>query len=220
MKLVILSLIAILSSNIYAKKIKWESFHKEDGIELFRAKEQKDGIIPFKAIAIIDRSQKDILKVLMDVDRKPEWSPKLKDVKLHKRVSPITYIFSEYYKTPWPFSDREFLLEGQVVFPEPGLVTLFAKSKNESGFEDDDHIQCDVSFLNLNLYDRGPNKTAVSFSFHGDMKGWMPVWLINIIQKKWPMRFIQGLRKTLEEKSPRETEFFNSLKPAFPKNWN
>ena len=38
------------------------------------------------------------------------------------------------------------------------------------------------------------------------MNGWIPVWIMNIIQKNWPIKFILGMQKQLEKKLP-----FNSI---------
>jgi len=79
---------------------------------------------------------------------------------------------------------------------------------------DGSYVQADVKILDVYLEKIGETKTKITFEFHGNMKGWMPTWLMNIIQKKWPLRFIQGLRKRMKDLSPRlylETTSFDSL---------
>ena len=38
-------------------------------------------------------------------------------------------------------------------------------------------------------------QTDISFEFVGDMNGWIPNWLMALIQKKWPFKFIEGLKE-------------------------
>lgn len=171
----------------------WQKFHQEGVISLYRSQERDSGLIPFRASGTFEGSLEDYLKVLLHHREKPQWAPKLKKVDVHKQMTPNRFIFSEYYKTPWPATDREFLLEGEVQFVSNSHVRLIAQNSTELSYVSEDHIKCDVKVLNLDLKRVASNKTSITFEFYGDMMGWMPVWLINIIQKKWPMRFLQGL---------------------------
>ena len=90
-------------------------------------------------------------------------------------------------------------MKGEIVQLSKNKVLLKAhsvdKEEDYRHLKSEKHIQADVKYLNLTLSAVNPNKTKIEFEFHGDMKGWMPLWLMNLIQKKWPLRFIQGLRK-------------------------
>ena len=194
MKRLILILLITFSST-FAND--WKEVAKEDGIVVY-AFEHDESIIPFKAVAKINYPLKKILGVLEDHKRKYLWAPKLKDVKVHTIKESGEYIFSEYYKTPWYSSDREFLLSGHIKKISNDEFILIGKSIDNPMLANHDHIQVDVKTLNVRLSKLGPQQTKIIFEFHGDMGGWIPVWLMNIIQKKWPLRFIQGLRKELE----------------------
>jgi hypothetical protein len=176
----------------------WKEIGNEDNI-IILSKPAKNGVLPFKAIGVIDSDSKTLLSILKDHSQKPKWAPKLEKVILHKQISKSEFIFSEYYKTPWPASDREFLLKGTILTNPDNTISLKAysvdQSKDYSHLKSERHVQADVKYLNLTLKEIAPQKTEIEFEFHGDMKGWMPLWLMNLIQKKWPLRFIQGLRK-------------------------
>ena len=78
---------------------------------------------------------------------------------------------------------------------------LKAKSYKSNNFKDPSHIQADVTTLNFYIFEQGYNKSKIIFEFSGDLKGWMPSWLSNIIQKKWPYRFLEALRKEISEQN-------------------
>ncbi len=185
----------------------WQLLTTEKEIQVFSLKDEtsKSGVIPFKAVGNISAPLTEVINLLKDEKLKPKWSPKLKEVKIHKKISENEYIFSEYYKTPWPAFDREFLLYGQIKRINKDQVLFHAESirkgdKNFKIYFNDDHIQADVKYINVTLTRIDNFSTQIDFEFHGDMKGWMPVWLMNLIQKKWPLRFIDGMRKQLEMK--------------------
>ncbi len=189
----------------------WEKFHSEDGIDLYRAPKAKSGIIPFKAEAIVNGSVEAYLKHLLDVKGRLEWAPKLDRITIHKKIGPNHFIYSEFYKTPWPATDRQFLLEGKVIFKSPQHILLKGSNSDLLKYKSSNHILCDVNFLNFELVQLKNNKTRLTFSFLGDMKGWMPNWLINLIQRKWPMRFIQEIRKRAHSEEPQDISIYNGL---------
>ena len=176
----------------------WKEIGHEDNI-LILSKTAKNAVLPFKAIGEIEADIETLLAILKDHTQKQKWAPKLEKVTIHKELSENIFIFSEYYKTPWPATDREFLLKGEIIKLTKNTVLLKAHSVDQEKayehFKSENHIQADVKYLNLTLSKVSANRTAIEFEFHGDMKGWMPLWLMNLIQKKWPLRFIQGLRE-------------------------
>lgn len=194
MKYLILASILLISFTSQASVHKWKKIAEEDNIQVFSRKSD-NSLLPFKAEGMIEANVDDILAALKNHKTKNKWSPKLKNVKLHKQLAEDEYVFSEYYKTPWPASDREFLLKGSIKEISPNKYQLKAKSINDNKLKDDSHVQANVKVINVIIEKVSENKTKLEFEFHGDMKGWMPIWLMNIIQKKWPLRFIQGLRK-------------------------
>lgn len=198
MKNIILVFSFILAFSANAS-IKWEKIHSENNIDIF-SRNSKSGILPFRATGKISAPLKTVLNALMDLPNKSKWSPKLKQVKIHEVLNSNEMIISEYYKTPWPATDREFLLKGKLEKISDSKYTIKAHSINNHKYASKSHIQSAVEYLDVTIEDLGDNTTSIDFKFHGDFKGWMPVWLTNLIQKKWPLRFIQGLDSFLAEK--------------------
>jgi hypothetical protein len=195
MNKILIIVISFLTFNaLAADSTLWTKIHEESDITIY-SQRADDAVLPFKATGIVNKNIDQILENLMDYKNKSKWAPKLKNVKLHKQLTDNEFIFSEYYSTPWPATDREFLLKGTINRINKNKITLKAKSIVDGDFSNADHIQADVKYINIILNKISKNKTQIQFEFHGDMKGWMPVWLMNLIQKKWPLRFIQGLQK-------------------------
>lgn len=177
----------------------WELLVEKNGIQVYGAKETSDGLIPFRTKATLNHPFERVLTVLLDADRKPEWSPKLKSTTVHKKLSPTKYILSEYYNTPWPATDREFLMLGEL-YPENDKFTLTATTHIDPKLADKSHIQVDIQKLVVTIERINDTQTAFEFIFLGDMKGWMPSWLVNLIQKQWPFKFVKRLNSQLEKK--------------------
>lgn len=196
-KIILLSLVHLYTLS------SWSVISKEDNITILaKPAVSKDATLPFKASATIDADIETVTNTLRDFENKNKWSPKLKNVKTHEKISDDEFIFSEYYETPWPATDREFLLRGKLVKISDTEYEILASSVDEK-YKSPDHIQAQVNFLNLKMKEVAPKQTQIEFEFHGDMKGYMPIWLMNLIQKKWPMRFIQGLRTHISKNEAR-----------------
>jgi hypothetical protein len=182
----------------------WKVSKVEDGITLY-VKDAINGLIPFKARANLKLPIDQVAKVLMDFDHKHKWSPKLKSVKVHEQINEHQVLFSEYYKTPWPSMDREFLMHGRVEGVGSSEVTFSARSVSKESlitkYASDKHIQAEVFSLHLTLSKLGESATSIAFEFRGDLKGWMPKWLTNLIQERWPKLFIEGLDAYAREQS-------------------
>jgi len=193
-KNLILSILLFQSFTLFGMDSSWKEIANEDKIKVY-AKETQNSIIPFRAQGIIYSNIEVVLKTLKNYKIKHRWSPKLKSVKIHKDLGKEEYIFSEYYKTPWPAYDREFLLKGSIKQVSANKYRLVASSIDDKSLSDDGHVQANVELIHITIEKISEQQTQLDFEFHGDMKGWIPVWLMNIIQKKWPLRFIQALRK-------------------------
>ena len=178
----------------------WKPLFEKEGVKVFKGHLKGEAVIPFKAIGVLNGSLEEVVSVLLDFNQKYKWSPKLKSVKVHKETNSFLKTFSEYYQTPWPASDREFLLEGKMQIPNKNIVKLLATSSTETKFSKKDHVLAQVNNLDLTLKRLTETKTAVEFIFMGDLKGWIPVWITNLIQRRWPYKFLKGLEKQIEDK--------------------
>ena len=49
------------------------------------------------------------------------------------------------------------------------------------------------------LTDMEGGKTRVEVEIQTDPKGWMPIWLVNLVQKDWPLETLNGMRGELSK---------------------
>jgi hypothetical protein len=189
----------------------WQQVETIDGVALFQSVEKTDDLLPFKAIAVLDIPYQKIIMALVDAERKNSWAPKLKSVNIHREITTNSFEYSEYYSTPWPFYDREFLLVGTVQYL-PDRVVLRAENSPNRQFADKSHLLASVKQLEMVITPLSADRTEVAFTFSGDMGGWIPEFVKNIIQKKWPVRFIQAMEKYISSTPDLQTARYVSLK--------
>jgi hypothetical protein len=196
--------------NAYCSDGQWQYIEHNEGVALYRSLNETEGLLPFKAVAELDVPYERIIMALVDAERKPLWAPKLKATTIHSQISSNRFEYSEYYKTPWPFKDREFLLIGTVAYERNRVVFSAANSDNQS-LADKDHLMANIQELTFIVTPIAEKHTKVAFTFSGDLGGWIPDFVKTIIQKRWPVRFIQALRGFVAENGQLETPRYRSL---------
>ena len=198
------------SSNTNNGTDKWVQIDTVEGVTLFRFLEESDDLLPFKAIAKLNIPYQKIVMALVDAEHKNTWAPKLKSITVHKELSTNRFEYSEYYTTPWPFDDREFLLMGTVEYQNDRILFTAINSTNKH-LADQDHLLANAKILEVALVPLSPDTTQVEFTFSGDLGGWIPTFVKNIIQKKWPIRFIQALQTHIKQSPSLETPRYLAL---------
>lgn len=188
----LLSSLFFMSGEVLAADQGWQFVEEREGVALYRAAEEAEGLLPFKAVAELAVAHEKVVMALVDAERKASWAPKLKGTEIHQEISSNRFLYSEYYETPWPFKDREFLLLGDVSYTREGIV-FSAVTAEDKELARKDHLLANIEELTFVVTPLGPDRTRVALTFSGDMGGWIPAFVKTIIQKRWPVRFIAAL---------------------------
>ncbi len=188
----------------------WEKIEVVDEITLFSSLEKSDTLLPFKAVAELNIPYQKIVMALVDAERKNSWAPKLKYITIHNKISANQFEYSEYYMTPWPFEDREFLLLGTVEYKND-RIRFTAKNSPNKNLADTTHLLANIKVMEFTIIPLSPDKTRVEFIFSGDLGGWIPTFVKNIIQKKWPIRFIQAMQLYIKKNPNIQTRRYIEL---------
>lgn len=194
----------------------WELLDTEGGITLYKGPDDGKGTLPFRAVATIDVPLRTVVMVMVDAGRKPEWSPKLASVTIIRTVSPTAYVFQERYAPPWPADDRLFNLRGTVTSTGTGRIVFAAENANDGSLDIDGCITCDVRFLEVAVREVSARRCEVEFTFLGHLGGFIPDWLNNILQKKWPRKFLRGLARQCLKPDLAPTAELRTLEGVFP----
>lgn len=198
----------ILSGSSFSKskltKIPWKLFTDKDGIEIFTPKSytHETGIVPIKFKTIINHHISKVVTVLADDERKTQWLPKLKGsktIEIQSKTKAITYYI---YESPWPFNDRDFLIKSSAKFNQKTkelyveMISIkdhpnFTAHPNAiRGFSHDGYVR--VKYIT-------DNKTEIEMAFLNEFGGYIPSFVINMVQKKWPYIFMKNLSKQLQK---------------------
>lgn len=183
--------------------VEWKIVGDEDGFRLFKADYPNSNIIGIKGETIIDYPIDRVFTVFYDHTRQKEWINRLKHVEIVEMKSfGKRIVYSQGY-FPWPTTDREFLLENTCSYKKEekqvNCVMSSVDKKLYPHLKNDDHVRAIVIDGGFQLNDVGDNKTKVAVYIHGDPKGHIPTFIVNIIQEQWPRKSIENLLKQLKK---------------------
>ncbi len=197
-------LILFLISNLFsaqavgADKHNWQRVTDENNIQVYVLEAGDSDIVKAKAQSKIKAPLKKIKATLDDISHRHEWIPYLKVSKALSKYKNNRRIEYSHFKAPWPASDRDFVYEIELVSEtENKLIYKMASVESALMPVDENKIRADLfeTIYTLTVIDE--QTTEVSLTFHADPKGWLPNWVINIIQRVLPFKILENLNARL-----------------------
>lgn len=188
----------------------WKKINQDNEIEVFSRKITDSSMEAFKGVGIIEASVEKVLWVLLDNEHRTEWVNRLKYSKIiEEKAKPYEYVVYQEFEFPWPMGKRDLIYKGKV-YKDENLkeVKLKMKSVEHQDAPKTSNIRAELYGSRYKLKPLGKNKTILTVKIHYDPKGSVPKWLTNSIQKKWPIKTIDGIRKQVKKDFVRDLNLF------------
>lgn len=203
MKHLILSSLIFFSTSAYAlsgSDFVWKVASKKNGITIFKADKHESGLVPIKVETIFPYKPSRVLAVIADTDRKREWVPDLRFVRSIAGTSEYDKTEFSIYNSPWPFSDRSFLVRIQSIKNKKDKSLIIKLNSVESI-----DVPINPKFVrgytyngDVILRNDGKGNAYFQVMFLTDFKGSIPKWIVNMVQLGWPKKMIKRLKKQIE----------------------
>lgn len=190
-------LVAITCLPGHALAQRWEKVGDKDGITVTRREVPKRGFPTFRGRGVVKGSLFEVLAVLRDIKRHPQWLDRAKDVRLVRKINEREYVVYGRTDAPWPVSDRDAVYRSKTkVDLQNKTVTIhFWAVKNasvpkRSGVVRMENLRGHYTFKAL-----AADKTWVEYQVDADPGGWLPKRIAKLATKWLPHRTLKGLRK-------------------------
>lgn len=191
----------VFNINCFAEKssdIQWQKINEKENIRVYSTEVPGSSILKIKAETIINTNISRIQSILDNVEHRKNWIPYLKDSRIIENISDQKNIEYSLFTAPWPASDREFVYEITMIFKNNSSAIYQMKSINHPGKpENESFIRADLMESSYILTALSENITQVELIYHADPKGWLPNWIINIIQRVLPYLILKNLHKQI-----------------------
>ncbi len=172
----------------------WEEISSEKGVVSYRKDVPGSDIVAFKGTATVYASIPKILWVLTDNEHKTKWVHRLKKSVVLERPQRNEGIIYQHFEMPFPVTDREYVYHGKVT-RKGDEVFIHLKSTEHPKAPPAVGVRAQLTQCIYHLVPLSPNLTKVMVEVHTDPKGSLPAWLVNMVQKEWPLRTLSGLKR-------------------------
>lgn len=195
--------LALYSINCFAisgDDFKWRVASKKNGVTIFSADKHESGLVPIKVETVLPYPPSRVLAVIADTDRKKEWVPDLRFVRSIDGDNEYDKTEYSIYDSPWPFSDRSFLVRIQSIINEKdkSLIIKLNSVESEKAPLNPRLVRGHTYNGDVILKNDGKGNAYFQVMFLTDFKGNIPIWIVNMVQKGWPKKMIKRLKRQIE----------------------
>jgi hypothetical protein len=187
--------LALLLSGGGANAADWEQINEDEGIRVFRKDIPNSDLVAFMGTTVMEQPLERIVAVLANNDRRIEWVDRLYISTVLERTSDFDYIVYQAFGLPAILSNRDYVYHGRATRnAETGVVTLEMSSVEHRDAPETVGVRAHLINSRYRLEPLDAGHTRVTVEIHTDPKGWIPTWLVNLIQKSWPLKTLSSMR--------------------------
>jgi hypothetical protein len=199
----------------------WQLSSRFDGITVYYREIPNSPVVGLRAETVIDAPIGKLMTVLDQIERFPEWVPYV--TQAQQRRASSFYVRTIFFcgKAPWPVADREFLVYSRLeIDPSRRQLTVRMGSIEDPevpvgrGRVRGELHSCLVTLRSVDL----DSRTFVSVEVRADPKGWIPKWIVNWVQTRWPRMYLMALRAQARRPDirmhPRSAQVLGVLEPT------
>ena len=174
----------------------WESLGDIDGVKVWKKELPNSPLLAFRGVVTTDVEIGKIMAVFADPNKRKDWVARYEDDK-QLEVGTDYQEYWIHFGTPWPVSDRDYVLRSDIQADPNGRVfTCKIKSVTRKDAPKNKccvRAQANGTYYRFEALPGSTPRTRLTVEVHTDPKGMLPNWLINMIQKKWPSDTLNGL---------------------------
>ena len=198
--LILLTTTATAQTNSLLTEKEWKKVDERNGVTVYVNETGHSQIIKVKTEVVVNTSINHIQAILNDVEHRSNWIPFLIESKVLQTLSPTEQLEYSIFYGPWPASNRDFVYRISLHKNDDNKVIYRMISEASTLMpEQNGMVRAQLIESYYTLTSLGKKKTKVELSFHADPKGWIPTWIVNIIQRALPYMILRNLKELAEE---------------------
>lgn len=174
----------------------WEFVDTFDGVKVWRKAAAGSNVFAFRGEVVKSIHIGKILTTFATSRYHKDWVDRWDSSRDLKQIAATERVFWIRFDLPWPVSDRDYVLHTKATPDEKTrVVTARLKSVQHPAkpAKGGCCVRGDAFGTRYTFTALADNKTKMTVEVHTDPRGMLPAWLVNIIQKKWPSKTLNGL---------------------------
>ena len=175
----------------------WTVVTQQDGITVSKQANASQELLQFRAEALIEAPINQVVGVLLDFARRPEWVPSCVSTEVLERPQPNVAIVYSYTKSPPLVNDRDAVFEARTtLLPSDKTVEIRFRDVQDARKPPQAGVARVGPLAGLyRVHQVANNRTAVLYEFMADPGGSIPSWIVNAAGKDAPLQTLLGLRQ-------------------------
>jgi hypothetical protein len=204
-KIITVSL-TILSWTATTASYGWEQIAEEKGIRVY----QKDGDPPvYKAEGVLDANLLELLAVMSDIKRRPDWIENLVECKVLEGDPETRAILYSHYRLPWPATDRDIVIESIVSKDiKAKQVNIVFRNTTHPDAPEYSHL-VRIPYTDGKILFKDIDRKTVFVDYEVSMAsgGWLPNWMVRIFSRIAPTKTLRAMQKQIDNTKGLYAEF-------------
>lgn len=174
----------------------WEQVKQEQGIRLCTTSVPGTPLLKVKTAMDVAAKINRVEAILQAVQQRKDWVPYLAESRVLTPWEDHRRLEYSLFSAPWPASDRDFVYSVERYRRSDGARVYHMYSVTSALMPvNPGRVRAELMESTYILSVPAPGMTRVELVFHADPGGWLPDWIINIIQKVLPYRMLYNLRQ-------------------------
>ncbi len=179
----------------------WKTVALEHGVKVMMRDVPGLSFPELRTIAVLQADVYDVLAVLSDVGRYPQWMMRCAEARRLEDRGDLEYLTYSRTGAPWPVSDRDAVYNAKV-YPKlkQDLIMVRFRAVKDPRVPPKDGI---VRLKNLHGYYAlkilGPRRVQIDYQLFADPGGWIPTWVGKITAKRSVIKTMVNLRKQVRK---------------------
>lgn len=179
----------------------WEYVGTDRNVTVYKKGVEGTDIVAFRGVAYADVHIGKLFQVFRDPKEREHWVDRYAG---HETLAtaPGEETYWIHFGLPWPVSDRDYVLRSVAkLAPDERKLTVEIESVEHANKPKQDCCVRAIAYSTFYEFTAipGEEKTKLIVEVHTDPKGSIPSWLVNLIQKSWPAKTLDGLIQRTKE---------------------
>lgn len=203
LKRILLFVVAlVLPTLVLAEAGVWEGGKESDGIRVWTREVPGSPVRAFKATMVVKTTLSGLVNLIQDTENARRWVYSTDRIAMVKQdVEKGSFVVRAQMNFPWPLTDRDVYVAGQVVQDERTLAVTI-NSRGVSGPEypvDPNYVRMPSMEGTWLFRPLAGGMVEVTMIGHADPSGHIPPGIVNMLLDMTPRKTLEGMRRLLPE---------------------
>jgi ribosome-associated toxin RatA of RatAB toxin-antitoxin module len=197
--IILITAIFNLSDSNDTQEDGWKLRKSKNGIEVYTRKVKNSNLIEFRATTTLHASLLKARKIIDDVESYPVWMANLGKSRTIKKISNTERYDYFEIKVPWPFENRDMVLQVKSLFPKNNIIHIELMNSPDYIPVKQNRVRIREAKGSWHFLSIEKNKTKVTYQLYNNPGGNIPTWVIDLLIVEGPYQTLMNFHEQVEK---------------------